>query len=213
MKRMQELGLKASVLMFDNNSKNNPPLLLTHNNPTYNWVYKRLVSSENDLVGAIAYVLYKEHKIEFILKVESETGGDPTPEQWSSFHQHSCLESSLAGFQKRAEDLVNEFLKGALTSHAEYIETQADERMEERVKLATQDLKNQIVTLQNQITSNYQTIATEISNKKSKIARLGEAFYSIIYGVIALMLIGGGVVGYNAVSKFMNNTETVAGLK
>lgn len=197
--------------MLDKDSKISPQLLLTYN-PNYNWVYKRLVSSENDLVGAIAYVLYKEHKIEFILKVEAETGKDPTAEQWKAFHQHSCLESSLAGFQKRAEDLVSEFLKGALASHAEYIEAQADQRMEERVKLATQDLATEITKLQTQIASNHQVVTSEISNKKSKTARLGEAFYSIIYGIIAIMLIGGAVAGYKFVSNFTSSAEKAAGL-
>lgn len=198
--------------MQDKDSQISPQLLLTYN-PNYNWVYKRLVSSENDLVGAIAYVLYKEHKIEFILKVEAETGKDPTFEQWKAFHQHSCLESSLAGFQKRAEDLVNDFLRGALASHAEYVESQSDQRMEARVKLVTQDLVTEIGKLQAQIVSNHQIVTSEISTKKSKIARLGEAFYSIIYGVIAIMLIGGGVAGYKFLSNLTSSTEEVAGLK
>jgi len=204
--------LRAIHPMPDKHHDHTTPLLLTYN-PNYNWVYKRLVSSENDLVGAIAYVLYKEHKIEFILKIEADTGSDPSPEQLRAFHQQSCLESSLAGFQNRAQGLVNEFLRNALTNHAEYIESQADQRMEERVRLSTQNLVTEISELKNKIDTNHQVVTSEISNKKSKIARLGEAFYSIIYGVIVLMLIGGGVVGYNAVSKFMNNTETVAGIK
>ena len=131
------------------------------------------------------------------------------PEQLRAFHQQSCLESSLVGFQNRAQGLVNEFLRNALTNN---IESQADQRMEERVRLSTQDLVSEINDLKNQIDTNHQIVTSELSNKKSKISRLGEAFYSIIYGVIVLMLIG-GVVGYNAVSKFMNNTEAVAGIK
>ena len=108
--------------------------------------------------------------------------------------------------------MVSEFLKGALASHAEYIEAQADQRMEERVKLATQDLATEIANLQTQMAANHQIISSEISNKKSKTARLGEAFYSIIYGVIAVMLIGGAVIGYKSISNFTSSTEKVAGL-
>lgn len=34
-------------------------------NGKYNFIYKELVSADDDLVGLIAYGIYKKHKIEF----------------------------------------------------------------------------------------------------------------------------------------------------
>ncbi|QXW27209.1 hypothetical protein KXJ74_07290 [Acinetobacter johnsonii] len=203
--------LRAIYPMPDNQHDHSTPLLLTYN-PNYNWVYKRLVSSENDLVGAIAYVLYKEHKIEFILKIEADTGSDPSSEQLRAFHQQSCLDSSLAGFQNRAQGLVNEFLRNALTSHAEYIESQADQRMEERVKLATQSLEEQITVLQNTINTNHQLVTTEIINKKGILNRLGEAFLNILYGLAIIAIVGGVFNGYKWISSLNNAAENASGI-
>ena len=35
----------------------------------YNWVYKELVQGPDDVVGALAYVLYKQQKIAFIEQI------------------------------------------------------------------------------------------------------------------------------------------------
>ncbi|EXE62028.1 hypothetical protein J580_1033 [Acinetobacter sp. 1542444] len=182
-------------------------------NPNYNWIYKRLVRNENDLVGAIAYVLYKEHKIEFIRRIEQETGEDPTKEQWVEFHRVSCLDSTLSGFQKRAEELVNEFLRGALASFAQEIEEQADARMEEKVRLLTQPLVDSFTTLKGSVDSNHNVVLSEITNKKSKSNRLGEAFLNILYGAFVILLIGGAVIGYKVISNLTSKAESIAGLK
>ncbi len=38
----------------------------------YNYIYKKLVNSEDDLIGLIAYGIYKKHKIEFIEQIQEE---------------------------------------------------------------------------------------------------------------------------------------------
>lgn len=43
-------------------------------NGKYNFIYKELVSADDDLVGLIAYGIYKKHKIEFITKIKREQG-------------------------------------------------------------------------------------------------------------------------------------------
>lgn len=198
---MQGLELKNADLV-DSISKN----------PNYNWIYERLVQDENDLVGAIAYVLYKQHKIEFINKIENETGNDPSKEQWAEFHRSTCLDSNIINYQKRAEGLVNQFLHSALASHAEHIESQAEQRMSEKVGLLAQNLTKEISKLKDTVDYNHSEIRTEISNKKSKRGRMAEAFLSIVYGVIVIALIGGTYNGYKWISNLNNKAESTSGI-
>lgn len=38
----------------------------------YNYIYEKLVTSEDDVLGLIAYGMYKQHKIEFISKIKED---------------------------------------------------------------------------------------------------------------------------------------------
>lgn len=200
MKLMQRLGLK------------NEPLIYVDKNLEYNWIYGRLVKDENDLVGAIAYVLYKQHKIEFINKVENESGASPTDQQWAEFHRSTCLDSSILNYQSRADNLVNEFLRNVLTKHIEQLEAQGEARMAAAVELATNALKEKITELEGTINSNHSIVNTEIANKKSILNRLGEAFLNILYGIFALAIIGGIYSGYKWTSELNSKTEKIVGI-
>ncbi|MDQ8953180.1 hypothetical protein RFH42_09435 [Acinetobacter rudis] len=182
-------------------------------NLEYNWIYERLVQDENDLVGAIAYILYKQHKIEFIKEIELKCGTSPTPEQWVEFHRSTCLESSILNYQKRAEDLVNQFLKNMLFKHVEHIETQADQRMAARVEVITSSLREKIVELESSMNKNQAVIQTEITNKKSILNRFGEAFLNIIYTLAIIAIVGGLFNGYKWISSMNSSAEKVSGIK
>ncbi|EKU38130.1 MULTISPECIES: hypothetical protein [Acinetobacter] len=181
-------------------------------NPEYNWIYERLVADENDLIGAIAYILYKQHKIEFIKKIEAEYSTSPTPDQWLEFHRTTCLESNIINYQKRAEDLVSQFLKNMLSEHVEHLEAQADQRMAARVELITGSLREKIAELENSINGNHILVQAEITNKKSILNRLGEAFLNILYGLAIIAIIGGVFNGYKWVSKMNSHAEKVSGI-
>lgn len=192
--------------------KRDYPVVAESKNPNYNWIYERLVQDENDLVGAIAYVLYKQQKIEFIEGVKKENDGDPTAEQWVEFHRLTCLESSILNYQKRAEDLVNQFLRNMLSSHAEQLEAQAAQQMAVRVELVTSALKEKIAELEGSINTNHAVISTEITNKKSILNRLGEAFLNILYSLAIIAIVGGIFNGYKWISSLNNQAENVSGI-
>lgn len=181
-------------------------------NPTYNWIYERLVTDENDLVGAIAYILYKQQKIEFISEIEEASGIDPTVEQWAEFHRLTCLDSSIINYQKRAEDLVNQFLRNVLSQHLEQLDDQAEQRMAAQVRLETSDLRDKIIELESIINTNHAIINTEINNKKSILNRLGEAFLNILYGLAIIAIVGGIFNGYKYLSNLNSAAEDVSGI-
>ena len=79
-------------------------------NGKYNFIYEKLVSAEDDLVGLIAYGIYKKHKIEFITKIKDEYKRDPTEEECKSFSAASTTESQLKNYRGQAETLLSEMV-------------------------------------------------------------------------------------------------------
>lgn len=56
------------------------------NKGQYNWIYKDLVSDNNDIVGHIAYSIYKREKIDHIEDLKkNNNGADPTFEDLAPF--------------------------------------------------------------------------------------------------------------------------------
>lgn len=74
----------------------------------YNFIYEQLVISDDDLVGLVAYGIYKKHKIEFISKIKAEEHRDPTEDECRSFFAASTTESQLTKYRSEAESILSE---------------------------------------------------------------------------------------------------------
>ena len=77
----------------------------------YNFIYEKLVTSDDDLTGLIAYGIYKKHKIEFIAKIKDEESRNPTDEECQSFFIASSTESQLKKYRDQAETILAEKLQ------------------------------------------------------------------------------------------------------
>ncbi len=76
---------------------------------TYNFIFKQLVQGKNDLVGLIAYGIYKQHKIEFIEFYKAENDGqDPSEDACKTFAMTSCAESAINQYRETAESLLQQ---------------------------------------------------------------------------------------------------------
>lgn len=110
---------------------------------TYNFIFRDLVRDENDLVGLIAYGLYKQHKIEFIESFKSaNTGQDPTDEDYKAFAMTSCTPSSLKHYRDTAESLLQQI---TLTAAREEINAFEDDMLRQyrsEISLALQTGKD-----------------------------------------------------------------------
>ena len=82
----------------------------------YNFIYKKLVTSPNDVVGAIAYSLYKSEKVQYIEEHTKAVGNPPDDNALEGFHRTSNLDIRLAAYRRSAEDLLNEFLDDVLAT-------------------------------------------------------------------------------------------------
>lgn len=84
-------------------------------NGKYNFIYKELVSADDDLVGLIAYGIYKKHKIEFITKIKREQGREPSDEECKSFFAASTTDSQLRNYRSQAETMLSEMVGNVAT--------------------------------------------------------------------------------------------------
>ena len=93
----------------------------------YNYIFSRLVADKNDLVGLIAYGIYKQHKIEFIQSFKDKNGGqDPSEAEGRAFAMSSCADSSISQYRKTAETLLQQI---TLTAAREEINAFEDDML------------------------------------------------------------------------------------
>ena len=72
----------------------------------YNFIYEKLVSTPTDVVGIIAYSLYKKKKVEYIKNFKQRYGKDPEDLDLQSFYVSTNTESRLNGYGVQAKEIV-----------------------------------------------------------------------------------------------------------
>lgn len=81
-------------------------------------MFPTLVDSENDIVGQIAYSLYKKHKSEFLSSLDR----DPTDDELIAFKKSCQTEAAVELYRAKAEEILMEFSRNTLSEHAKEIE-------------------------------------------------------------------------------------------
>ena len=114
---------------------------------SYNYIFRELVRDENDLVGLIAYGLYKKHKIEFIESFKAANAGqEPADSDCRAFATISCTQSSLNHYRDTAESLLQQI---TLTAAREEINTFEDDMLHQyrsEISLALKSDRDETVT-------------------------------------------------------------------
>jgi len=100
----------------------------------YNFIYSKLVDDENDILGIIAYSMYKRQKIEYIQTIIRKHGREPTDEEFQNFYAISNSDSQLENYQSQAIALANQFLEEALAEKARDIEEFFSERTRQEIR-------------------------------------------------------------------------------
>lgn len=90
----------------------------------YNYIYSRLVEKDSDLIGHIAYSLYKRSKIEYIEK-QKEQGKFPTDTDLIPFNEFSSSRSAIESYRMKAELVVQGFIQNVLDEELENYKVQA----------------------------------------------------------------------------------------
>lgn len=110
----------------------------------YNYIYSQLVEDRKDIVGHIAYALYKEDKIAFIGKYKDEHGGEePTEEDLHPFNVISSTENNLERYRLVASDTLFEFLMDSLEEMKTEVEEDLNAHHIALIKQAIEPIKPQ----------------------------------------------------------------------
>ncbi|WP_071145768.1 hypothetical protein [Bacteroides ihuae] len=102
----------------------------------YNFIYEKLVYSEDDLVGLIAYGIYKRHKIEFITSIKEREHRDPNDDECNSFFVASTTESQLKKYRNDAEAVLSDIVMNAAGEELEQYEQEMLKDYQANIKAA-----------------------------------------------------------------------------
>lgn len=81
---------------------------------SYNFIFSKLVRDENDLIGLIAYGIYKQHKIQFIESFKRSHGDvEPSDDDCLTFAPSTCTPTALQQYRDTAEALLQEITLSA----------------------------------------------------------------------------------------------------
>jgi hypothetical protein len=93
---------------------------------SYNIIHQKLVEDEGDVVGHIAYSLYKLRKADYIRDFkEKHNGQDLTEDDLIPFHNISCLNKSITAYKLEADAVLDIFLEKYLHKRTKEIEQEA----------------------------------------------------------------------------------------
>ena len=89
----------------------------------FNYIYSKLVSGETDIVGHIAYALYKAEKVAFIERYKQDNEGrNPTEKEIEAFHNTTGLDGSIERYKARAFQILNSYSDKTLKAATKQIE-------------------------------------------------------------------------------------------
>lgn len=75
-----------------------------------NFIYSRLVHDDNDIIGMVAYGIYKKHKIEFIESIKKKHNREPNEAEWDAFSISTNTDSQLEKYSTQAESNLATFV-------------------------------------------------------------------------------------------------------
>jgi uncharacterized membrane protein YccC len=88
----------------------------------YNYIYSTLVQSEQDILGIIAYSLYKRQKIEYVQTFKTKHGREPSDDDLAPFHDVSNSTTQLESYRNQAGQLAQGFLDASVAAQAAELE-------------------------------------------------------------------------------------------
>lgn len=99
----------------------------------YNFIYTKLVDNENDVIGVVAYSVYKRQKIEYIEAIRCKHQRRPDERELAAFHDLSNSATQLDSYRQQSVALVREFLASAFLEEAEQLSLRYEEKTKQEL--------------------------------------------------------------------------------
>lgn len=112
----------------------------------YNFIYSKLVDGEDDVVGTIAYSIYKRDKIAFIEEYKNKNNGQhPAESDFKQFHEMICTEGHIDRYHMQAYNILNSFLNETLSETAAQINDDCKNSHQQMLKEIVENTVNDII--------------------------------------------------------------------
>lgn len=85
----------------------------------YNYIFSGLVKDEDDILGQLAYSVYKRQKIEYIQAFRERNGTVPLDCDLIAFHDLSNSSAQIDAYRTQATRLATNFLESSLGAESE----------------------------------------------------------------------------------------------
>lgn len=165
----------------------------------YNTIYETLTADPNDLVGALAYIIYKKQKVEFC---KNHPGGAPGRPELDNFHHIASLQTSIDSYRAQAEALAQAFLTVALDDLADRTENETRQDV----------LSKQITTVNTGLQTQLNTISANLDAKRTLVGWGRDVGGNLVVNLLTIIIIGAIVVGYRSWADIQQGTEAKVGL-
>lgn len=103
-------------------------------------IYSLLVESEDDLVGLIAYSLYKRNKVAYIESFVRDHGRAPDEQQLAEVRRSFSLPAAREGLRAEAEKVLATFTGGILNQALEDAEANYQDKIKEQAQSHSDEL-------------------------------------------------------------------------
>lgn len=98
----------------------------------FNHIYSSLVESENDMIGHIAYSLYKKQKVEYITTFKDKEGRMPEEVELDTFHHAS--QATISAIKVQATQILSTFMETVLQERIAEIEKETASNHQQTLK-------------------------------------------------------------------------------
>lgn len=102
----------------------------------HNPIYSKLVEDDNDILGVLAYALYKRQKFEFIANYNAKHQKAPEAADFARFNEFSMSELQLKSYVNAARTLAKDFLNKSLADEAAELEKFYKEEADRKIRRA-----------------------------------------------------------------------------
>lgn len=165
----------------------------------YSGIYGKLTADPNDLVGALAYIIYKQQKVEFC---KATSNGNPSRAEIEQFHAYASLDTSLAAYRSQAEAMAQAFLNAGLDDLVQ--RTEAETRKDV--------LYTYIGSLHAGLQSQLATVNHALAGKRTWVGWLRDVGGNLVVNVVTILVIGAVVIGYQFIGQLQQHAEAKVGL-
>jgi len=178
---------------------------------SYNWISKRLIEDPDDVVGALAYALYKRHKIAYIKAyTEEHSGVEPDEAALKSFHISTDTDTFEAGIRAQAEVMLDKFLEQVLAGQFDEMEKALKESaFVSTSKAVESSLRQNIDSSRDLINSEISKVIAVLSERKGVVGwgrDLASNFLVNMLTIIVIGVIAVGVAKMDAISAYVKQT-------